>query len=40
MYLLATLGVGSSWPGNPDPANFSADMKIDYIRAYSNDPER
>jgi beta-glucanase (GH16 family) len=37
MYLLATLGVGSSWPGNPDPANFSADMKIDYIRAYSSD---
>jgi beta-glucanase (GH16 family) len=37
MYMLATLGVGGSWPGNPDPTNFSADMKIDYIRAYSSD---
>jgi beta-glucanase (GH16 family) len=38
MYILATLGVGGSWAENPSPANFSADMKIDYIRAYSNDP--
>ncbi|MGZ5095963.1 MAG: glycoside hydrolase family 16 protein, partial [Burkholderiales bacterium] len=38
MYMLATLGVGGSWPKNPDPARFSAHMKIDYIRAYSNDP--
>jgi hypothetical protein len=37
MYMLATLGVGGSWPGNPNPAGFSADMKIDYIRAYSSD---
>ncbi|MGZ5095960.1 MAG: glycoside hydrolase family 16 protein, partial [Burkholderiales bacterium] len=37
MYILATLGVGGSWPGNPSPTNFSADMKIDYIRAYSSD---
>lgn len=37
MYLLATLGVGGSWPGNPDPSGYSADMKIDYIRAYSSD---
>ncbi|HTI85817.1 MAG TPA: glycoside hydrolase family 16 protein [Alphaproteobacteria bacterium] len=38
MYLLATLGVGGSWAGNPPATNFSAEMKIDYIRAYSNDP--
>jgi beta-glucanase (GH16 family) len=39
MYILATLGVGGSWAGNPDPATFTAEMKIDYIRAYSSDPE-
>jgi beta-glucanase (GH16 family) len=38
MYILATLGVGGSWAGNPSATNFSADMRIDYIRAYSNDP--
>jgi beta-glucanase (GH16 family) len=38
MYILATLGVGGSWAGNPSPANFNAEMKIDYVRAYSNDP--
>jgi beta-glucanase (GH16 family) len=37
MYILATLGVGGSWAGNPSTTNFSADMKIDYIRAYSSD---
>jgi beta-glucanase (GH16 family) len=37
MYMLATLGVGGSWAGNPSTTNFSADMKIDYIRAYSSD---
>jgi beta-glucanase (GH16 family) len=37
MYLLATLGVGGSWAGTPSATNFSADMKIDYIRAYSSD---
>jgi endoglucanase len=37
MYMLATLGVGGSWPGNPNPSGYSADMKIDYIRAYSSD---
>ncbi|MGE5538663.1 MAG: family 16 glycosylhydrolase [Gemmatimonas sp.] len=39
MYMLVTLGVGGSWAGNPDPAGFSADMKVDYVRAYSKDPD-
>ena len=39
MYLLANLAVGGygSWPGTP-VAGTSAQYKIDYIRAYSNDP--
>ncbi|HET8636150.1 MAG TPA: glycoside hydrolase family 16 protein, partial [Acidobacteriaceae bacterium] len=37
MYILATLGVGGSWSGNPSTSTFSADMKIDYIRVYSQD---
>jgi beta-glucanase (GH16 family) len=37
MYMLATLGVGGAWPGNPSPAGFGADMTIDYVRAYSSD---
>jgi beta-glucanase (GH16 family) len=37
MYMLATLGVGGSFAGNPSPDGFSADMKIDYVRAYSDD---
>ena len=38
-YLLANLAVGGygSWPGTP-VAGTSAQYKIDYIRAYSNDP--
>jgi beta-glucanase (GH16 family) len=39
MYMLATLGVGGSWAGTPSAPDFSADMKIDYIRAYSSDPD-
>lgn len=39
MYLLANLAVGGYWPGAPDAGTqFPAEMKIDYIRAYSNDP--
>ncbi len=37
MYMIANLAIGGYWPGHPD-ANFtSADMKIDYIKAYSLD---
>jgi serralysin len=39
MYMLANLAVGGTWPGNPTNANvWPADMKIDYIHAYSNNP--
>jgi beta-glucanase (GH16 family) len=39
MYMLANLAVGGNWPGSPDGSNtWPADMKIDYIHAYSNDP--
>lgn len=34
MYMVANLGVGGNWAGQPN-ANFNgADLKIDYIRAY------
>ena len=36
MYMLATLAVGGPWVG--DAWGNSGDMKIDYIRAYSQDP--
>lgn len=36
LYMIANLAVGGSWPG--DPAGEAAQMKIDYIRAYSKDP--
>jgi hypothetical protein len=36
MYMLASLAVGGDWPGHAD--GNSGDMKIDYIRAYSQDP--
>jgi beta-glucanase (GH16 family) len=36
MFMLANLAVGGKWPG--PPAGESADMKIDYLRAYSSDP--
>ncbi len=39
MYMLANLAVGGNWPGDPNASTpFPADMKIDWIRAYSNDP--
>jgi len=39
MYMLANLAVGGDWPGSPDGTTpFPADMKIDYIRAYSAVP--
>jgi beta-glucanase (GH16 family) len=37
-YMIANLAVGGSWPGAPDATTkFPAEMKIDYIRVYSND---
>jgi beta-glucanase (GH16 family) len=36
MFILANLAVGGKWPGSP--RGESGDMKIDYIRAYSSDP--
>jgi hypothetical protein len=39
MYILANLAVGGNWPGDPDSHTpMPAHMDIDYIRAYSNDP--
>ena len=38
MYMLATMSIGGDWAGNPNPSGFSADYQIDYIRAYSSDP--
>eukprot|EP01121_Diplochlamys_sp_Union-15-3_P000460 TRINITY_DN10414_c0_g1_i4.p1 TRINITY_DN10414_c0_g1~~TRINITY_DN10414_c0_g1_i4.p1 ORF type:complete len:136 (+),score=20.37 TRINITY_DN10414_c0_g1_i4:237-644(+) len=36
MYMIANLAVGGSWPGYPDNSTpFPANMKIDWIRAYS-----
>jgi beta-glucanase (GH16 family) len=38
MYLIANLAVGGDWPGSPDAQTpFPAEMKIDYIKAYSKD---
>ena len=35
MYMLVNLAVGGNWPGSP-PSNFtSAQMEVDYVRAYS-----
>jgi beta-glucanase (GH16 family) len=35
MYLLATLQIGGSWPGDPDGStSFPADYRIDYIRVW------
>jgi beta-glucanase (GH16 family) len=40
MYLIANLNVGGNWEGRPaDDQNFSASFKIDYIRAYSANPD-
>src|SRR4030095_7896236 len=39
MYMIANLAVGGYWPGNANSTTpFPAQMKIDYIRAYSNTP--
>jgi beta-glucanase (GH16 family) len=39
MYMLSNLAVGGNWPGAPNGATpFPAHMYIDYIRAYSLDP--
>ena len=35
MYMIANLAVGGNWAGTPE--GESADLKIDYIRAFSND---
>lgn len=35
MYMLANLAMGGYWPGNPAASTQSAQMHIDYIRAYS-----
>ncbi|KQP76730.1 hypothetical protein ASF41_02920 [Methylobacterium sp. Leaf111] len=38
MYMLANLGGGSDWAGDPDATTpFPANMKIDYIRAYASE---
>ena len=37
MYMIANLAVGGYWPGMVDSTTpFPAEMKIDYIRAYSD----
>lgn len=36
LYMIANLAVGGSWPGAP--AGETSQMKIDYIRAFSKDP--
>ncbi len=35
MYLLLNLAIGGSFPGNPPPGFTSADLKVDYVRAYT-----
>jgi len=36
MYILLDLAVGGTWPGAPDgTTHFPAEMKIDYVRAWS-----
>lgn len=34
MYMLINLAVGGKWPGSPRPDFRSAEMKVDYVRAY------
>lgn len=38
MYMIADLAIGGvdSWPATPGPGSIPAQLKIDYIRAYSN----
>ena len=40
MYMIANLAIGgvNSWPGTPGPTSIPATFKIDYIRAFSNNP--
>lgn len=38
MYMLINLGVGGSWPGDPDPAtDVHAQMNVDFVHIYSYD---
>ncbi len=40
MYLQANLAVGGTWPGSPDASTkFPAEMKIDFIRAWTARPD-
>lgn len=38
MYMLANLAVGGNWPGAPDDNAVPGHMLIDYIKAWSHDP--
>jgi beta-glucanase (GH16 family) len=39
MYMIASLGIGGYWPGNPTSSeSWPQQMKIDYLRAYSAAP--
>lgn len=40
MFLIVALALGGTWMGPPDPASgeFPAKMDVDYVRAYSNNP--
>ena len=40
MYMLLNLAVGGNWPGSPAADFRSAEMKVDYIRAYRWEPPR
>ena len=36
-FLILNLAVGGDWPGNPDATTvFPAEMKVDYVRVYTN----
>lgn len=35
MYMLLNLAIGGNWPGNPDASFTSAQLNVDYIRAYA-----
>lgn len=34
MYMIANMAIGGDWAGKPNPADFPATMRIDYLRAY------
>ena len=40
MYMLLNLAVGGKWPGSPRSDFRSAELKVDYIRAYRWEPSR